>query len=65
MPGSASSSRPLQYVGALVALIAVLGSVFGGWQFGDDRLLPTAIGVACVLLAVGVIAYRRRLSGPD
>jgi hypothetical protein len=60
MPGRADESRPLQLVGAAVALVAVVGTLAFNWQFGGDSgVLPTALAVMAVVLAVGVTAYRR------
>lgn len=59
MPGR-SQSTALQYVGALVALVALVGYVVFGWRFGEtDGTLPLAIGVACAIIAVGWTLYRR------
>lgn len=60
MPGRASSSKPLQYVGALVAVVAVIGYVVFGWRFGEtDSAIPFALGAVCAVLAVGWELYRR------
>lgn len=61
MPGAGRSDSPtLQYVGLAVAVIAVVGWLVAGWEFGSgDGLLPTAIAAACVVLGVGVAVYRR------
>ena len=60
MPGRPSQSKPLQYIGALVALIAIVGYVVFGWRFGEtDGILPLAIGIICVILAVGSTLYQR------
>lgn len=61
MPGRASDSKLGQYVGAAVALVAVVGYVVFDWRFGDPvSPAPVAIGVACALAAVGWTVYRRR-----
>lgn len=60
MPGRPSQSKPLQYIGALVALIAIVGYVVFDWRFGEtDGILPLAIGIICVILAVGSTLYQR------
>ncbi|PHQ38076.1 hypothetical protein DJ69_13510 [Halorubrum persicum] len=61
MPGRPSQSKPLQYVGALVALIAIVGYVVFDWRFGEsDEIAPFVIGVVCAILAVGWTLYQRR-----
>lgn len=53
MPGRASESSMMWYVGAAVAIVAVVGYVVFGWRFGSaDGLVPTALGVACAVAAV-------------
>jgi hypothetical protein len=60
MPGRASSSKPLQYIGALVAAVAVVGYVVFGWRFGEtDSVIPFALSAVCVVIAVGWELYRR------
>lgn len=61
MPGRPSQSKPLQYIGALVALIAIIGYVVFGWRFGEtDGILPLALGIGCAVLAIGWTLYQRR-----
>lgn len=60
MPGRASSSRTLQYVGAITAVIGVIGYVNFGWRFGEtDNAIPFVLGVICVGIAVGWELYQR------
>lgn len=60
MPGRPSQSKPLQYIGALVALIAIVGYVGFYWRFGENGgIIPFAIGVSCVILAGGWTLYQR------
>ncbi|WP_424017945.1 hypothetical protein ACOZ4N_19045 [Halorientalis pallida] len=59
MPGRPAESAPLQLVGALAALVAVVGYVVYDWQWGSGDPLPTALGLAVAALAVGVTLYRR------
>lgn len=60
MPGRGSSSRTLQYVGIIAAVIGVLGYVAFGWRFGDaDATIPSLLGALCVIIAVGWELYRR------
>lgn len=46
-------------LGLLVALVAVVGSQFLGWEWGGGQLLPTMIGVAVAGLAVVLVAKQR------
>lgn len=60
MPGRRSQSKPLQYIGALIALIALVGYVAFDWRFGEtDGVLPVALGLVCVVIAVGWTVYQR------
>lgn len=60
MLGRPSQLKPLQYIGTLVALIALVGYVVFDWRFGEDNgILPVAIGISCVILAVGWTLYQR------
>jgi len=60
MPGRASSSRALEYMGGIAAVIGVLGYVVFDWRFGDtDAKIPFLLGVLCVGIAVGWELYRR------
>ena len=63
MPGRPSQSRSLQIVGAVVALVAVVGAVAFDWQWGSGDPVPTLLGVAVAALAVAVTIYRR--FGPE
>lgn len=59
MPGRSSNSRPLQFVGALIALVAVVGYVAFDWQFGGStEPTPFAIGAVVAAVAVAATAYR-------
>ncbi|MDB2259594.1 multidrug transporter [Halorubrum sp. SD690R] len=44
--------------GLLVALVAVVGTRFLGWEWGSGRLVPTLVGVAVAGVAVAVVAGR-------
>ncbi len=46
-------------VGALVALVAVVGTVAFGWRWGSGDPLPTVLGVTAAAVAVGWTLYRR------
>lgn len=45
-------------VGVLVAAVAIVGTQFLGWEWGDGQLIPTVIGVAVAGIAVIVVATR-------
>jgi hypothetical protein len=58
MPGRSSDSPVLFVIGLAVAAIALVGSTFLGWEFGQPSgPVPIAIGVACAV--VGAIVYLR------
>lgn len=60
MPGRSSQTPSLRYVGAVVALAAVVGSVLLGWEFGGtDDPVPFVLGAAFAVVAVGWTVYRR------
>lgn len=60
MPGRPSRSKPLQYLGAVVALLAIVGYTVFGWRFGEtDSIAPFAIGVVIAVFAVGWTLYQR------
>lgn len=60
MPGKATQSRGLRIVGALVAIVAVVGTVALGWEWGETSdVLPVAIGIGAAVLAVGWTIYTR------
>ncbi|MFC6939865.1 multidrug transporter [Salinirubellus sp. GCM10025818] len=60
MPGRSSQSSPLQYVGVAVALVAVVGSVALGWEFGGTGdTTPLVLGGTCAVVAVGWALYRQ------
>ncbi len=59
MPGQASGSKTMQYVGAAVALVAVVGYVVFGWRFGStEEIAPVALGVVCAVVAVAWMLRR-------
>lgn len=45
-------------VGVLVALVAIVGMQFLGWEWGSGQLVPTVIGVAVAVIAVAIAANR-------
>jgi hypothetical protein len=59
VPGRSSQSTALRYVGGTVALVAIVGSVALGWEFGGtDDPVPLVLGAAFAVVAVGWTAYR-------
>jgi cobalamin biosynthesis protein CobD/CbiB len=61
MPGAGRSDSPVvRAIGALVALIAVVGYLIFGWSFnGSANTIPTAIGVIVAVSAIGWTLYSR------
>ena len=60
MPERSSQPRLLQYVGVLVAIIAVVGYVVFGWRFGEtESVIPFVIGGICVVIAICWTLYQR------
>jgi hypothetical protein len=59
VPGRSSQSTALRTVGAVVALVAIVGSAFLGWEFGGtDDPVPLALGAGFAVVAVGLTVYR-------
>lgn len=44
--------------GFLIAVVAVVGTQFFGWEWGSGRLVPTVIGVVVAGIAVLIISRR-------
>lgn len=59
MPGRSTQSRPLTYVGVLIAAVALVGTLLLGWQWGGDDPIPTVIGAGVALIAVGWTVYSK------
>ncbi|MDB2236465.1 multidrug transporter [Halorubrum ezzemoulense] len=51
-------SSVVSALGLLIALVAVVGTRFLGWEWGSGRLVPTLVGVAVAGVAVAVVAGR-------
>jgi hypothetical protein len=51
----------MRTVGALVAILAVLGAAFGDWSFDGlaDGPLPFVVAIVAVALALGATWYAR------
>ncbi|MFC6736021.1 multidrug transporter [Halolamina salina] len=55
MPGRSSDSPVLFLIGLAVAAVAVVGTTFLGWEFGESSgSVPVVIGVACAVAGVAV-----------
>jgi hypothetical protein len=55
MPGAGRSNSPaVRIVGAIVALVAVVGYLVFGWSWGPGDAIPRMIGT---VVAVSVIAW--------
>jgi biopolymer transport protein ExbB/TolQ len=54
-------STLLTTVGLLVAVVAIVGTQFLGWEWGSGGLAPTTIGVIVAGIAV-LVAAKRALS---
>lgn len=60
MPGRSSDSTVVQYIGAFVALVAIIGYLAFDWQFGSaDGIVPYVVGLGCVIVAIGWTIYQR------
>lgn len=44
--------------GLLVAIVAIVGTQFFGWEFGSGQLIPTIIGVIVAGIAIVVVARK-------
>jgi CHASE2 domain-containing sensor protein len=55
MPGAGRSNSPaVRIVGAIVALVAVVGYLVFGWSWGSGDAVPAVIGT---LVAVSIIGW--------
>lgn len=60
MPGRASSPQTLQYVGAIAAVIGIIGYVVFGWRFGEtNATIPFILDALGATIAIGWNLYRR------
>ena len=53
-----SQSSLVSAFGLLVALVAVVGTRFLGWEWGSGGVVPALVGVAVAVVAVAVVARR-------
>lgn len=47
-------------IGLLVALVAIVGTQFLGWEWGSGQLVPTIIGVVAAAVAILLVAATLR-----
>lgn len=62
IPSRGENASPIVTVlGLAVAVVAIVGTRYFGWEWGSNQLLPTAIGVLVAVFAVisVVRAYRK------
>jgi hypothetical protein len=59
MPGRGGWDPPaIQVVGAMLALIAVVGYLVFGWSLGSGDAIPTAIGTIVAVSIIGWSVYK-------
>lgn len=46
-------------IGVAIALVAIVGTQFLGWERGSGQLVPTIIGVVVAVIAVFAVLTRR------
>ncbi|WP_126664187.1 multidrug transporter [Haloterrigena salifodinae] len=54
-----SSSSIGTATGLAVALVAIVGTQFLGWEWGSGQLVPTLIGVVAAVVALVTVLSRR------
>jgi len=54
-----NSSPIITAIGIAVALVAIVGTQYFGWEWGSGQLVPTIIGVVAAVIAVVVVFTRR------
>ena len=54
-----NTSPLITAIGVAVALVAIVGTQYFGWEWGAGRLVPTLIGVTAAVIAVVVVLTRR------
>jgi biopolymer transport protein ExbB/TolQ len=56
--GYQGQSPVITVFGILVAIIAIVGTQFLGWEWGSGQLIPTIIGVVVAGTAVLIVVRR-------
>jgi len=56
--GYGNQSTVVTVLGLLVAIVAVVGTQFFGWEWGSGQLVPTMIGVIVAVIAVVLVTKR-------
>jgi uncharacterized membrane protein len=56
--GHRNQSSVITAFGVLVAIVAIVGTQFLGWEWGSGQLVPTVVGVVVAGVAVAVFARR-------
>ncbi len=54
-----SSSPVITAIGIAVALVAIVGTQYFGWEWNSGQVVPTVIGVVAAVIAVVVVFTRR------
>ncbi|MFD1565087.1 multidrug transporter [Haloarchaeobius amylolyticus] len=54
------TSPVITAIGIAVALVAIVGTQYFGWEWGTGQLVPTVIGIVAALIAAFVVFTRRR-----
>lgn len=56
--GYQNQSPVITIFGILVAIVAIVGTQFFGWEWGSGQLIPTIVGVVVAGIAIVVGARR-------
>jgi biopolymer transport protein ExbB/TolQ len=59
--GYQNQSPVITAVGIFVAIIAIVGTQFFGWEWGSGQFIPTILGV--VVAGIAVVVVTRRFMG--
>lgn len=59
--GGRSDSSVVRVIGAIVAVIAVLGYLVSGWSWGSGDAIPTGVGAVVAAAVIGWSLYRSEL----
>jgi len=54
-----TSSPAITAIGIVVALVAIIGTQYLGWEWSSGQLVPMLIGVAAAVIAVIVVLTHR------